>query len=98
MQASPAGQRVSKFDDHLPLYRLNEIFARMGADIPDTTLVDWCGRAMLALQPLTERIETHIMGSNLLHAPSRQHALHAPAGQWTTRRPGCLIVPSVTRG
>ena len=23
---------VSKFDDHLPLYRLNEIFARMGAD------------------------------------------------------------------
>jgi transposase len=21
---------VSKFDDHLPLYRLNEIFARMG--------------------------------------------------------------------
>lgn len=22
---------VSKFDDHLPLYRLNEIFARMGA-------------------------------------------------------------------
>jgi transposase len=25
---------VLKFDDHLPLYRLNEIFARMGADIP----------------------------------------------------------------
>ena len=37
---------VSKFDDHVPLYRLNEIFARMGADIPDTTMVDWCGRAM----------------------------------------------------
>ncbi len=30
---------VSKFDDHLPLYRQAEIFARMGADIPDTTLV-----------------------------------------------------------
>lgn len=59
---------VSKFDDHLPLYRLNEIFARMGADIPDTTLVDWCGRAMKTLQPLTERIETAIMGSDLLHA------------------------------
>ncbi len=37
---------VSKFDVHLPLYRLNEIFARMGVDIPDSTLVDWCGRAM----------------------------------------------------
>lgn len=59
---------VSKFDDHLPLYRLNEIFARMGADIPDSTLVDWCGRAMKVLQPLIERIEADIMASDLLHA------------------------------
>ena len=59
---------VSKFDDHLPLYRLNEIFARMGADIPDSTLVDWCGRAMKVLQPLTERIEAAVMASDLLHA------------------------------
>ncbi len=40
----------------------------MGADIPDSTLVDWCGRAMQVLQPLIERIETAIMGSDLLHA------------------------------
>lgn len=59
---------VSKFDDHLPLYRLNEIFARMGADIPDTTLVDWCGRAMKVLKPLIDRIDTEIMASDLLHA------------------------------
>ncbi|MBY3544964.1 IS66 family transposase [Rhizobium laguerreae] len=59
---------VSKFDDHLPLYRLNEIFARMGADIPDSTMVDWCGRAMQVLQPLIERIETAVMASDLLHA------------------------------
>ena len=59
---------VSKFDDHLPLYRQHEIFARMGADIPETTLVGWCGRAMKTLQPLIERIEADIMGSDLLHA------------------------------
>ncbi len=59
---------VSKFDDHLPLYRLNEIFARMGADIPDSTLVDWCGRAMKTLQPLIERIEAEIMARSVLHA------------------------------
>ncbi|MFT5340941.1 MAG: transposase [Paracoccaceae bacterium] len=58
---------VSKFDDHLPLYGLNEIFARMGADIPDCTLVGWCVRAMKALQPLTDRIEAEIMASDLLH-------------------------------
>lgn len=33
---------VSKFDDHLLLYRQHEIFARMGADIPESTLVGWC--------------------------------------------------------
>ncbi|MGV0994321.1 MAG: IS66 family transposase, partial [Mycobacterium sp.] len=59
---------VSKFDDHLPLYRLNEIFARMGADIPGSTLVEWCGRAMQVLKPLTDRIEAEIMASDLLHA------------------------------
>ena len=59
---------VSKFDDHLPLYRLTEIFARMGADIPDSTLVDWCGRAMKVLKPLIDRIDDEVMGSDLLHA------------------------------
>ena len=59
---------TSKFDDHVPLYRQNEIFARMGADIPDTTLVDWCGGAMKTLAPLIEKIEAEIMASDLLHA------------------------------
>lgn len=59
---------VSKFDDHLPLYRQHEIFARMGADIPESTLVGWCGRAMKTLSPLIERIEVDIMASDLLHA------------------------------
>ena len=59
---------VSKFDDHVPLYRQNEIFARMGADIPDSTLVDWCGRAMKVLHPIFQRIEAEVMASDLLHA------------------------------
>jgi transposase len=56
---------VSKYDDHLPLYRLNEIFERMGADIPDTTLADWCGRSMRTLAPLTDLIIKQIMTSDL---------------------------------
>ena len=59
---------TSKFDDHVPLYRQNEIFARMGADIPDTTLVDWCGGAMRSLAPLIELIDADILSSDLLHA------------------------------
>ena len=58
---------VSKLDDHLPLYRQHEILARMGADIPESTLVGWCGRAMKTLQLLIERIEAD-------SEPSGRHA------------------------
>ena len=59
---------VSKFDDHLPLYRQNEIFARMGAGIPASTLVDWCGQGVRVLEPLVERIRANILASDRLHA------------------------------
>ena len=59
---------VSKFDDHLPLYRQNEIFARMGATIPASTLVDWCGQGVRVLEPLVERIRANILASDRLHA------------------------------
>lgn len=59
---------VSKYDDHLPLYRQGEIFARMGADIPSSTLVDWCGQGVRALSRLVERIREEIMASDRLHA------------------------------
>jgi transposase len=58
---------VSKFDDHLPLYRQNEIFARHGADIPRSTLIDWCGQAIAVLRPLSALIKAEVMGSNRLH-------------------------------
>ncbi len=40
----------------------------MGADIAESTLVGWCGRAMKTLAPLAGRIEADIMSSDLLHA------------------------------
>ena len=71
---------VSKFDDHLPLYRQNEIFARMGANIPASTLVVWCGQGVRVLTPLVERIRANILASDRLHAPSRAFAMQNPAG------------------
>ncbi|WP_262270452.1 IS66 family transposase [Microvirga yunnanensis] len=59
---------VSKFDDHLPLYRQGEILARLGADIPRSTLIDWCGQAVAALKPLTALIRRHVFASTRLHA------------------------------
>lgn len=59
---------VAKFDDHLPLYRQGEIFARLGADIPRSTLIDWCGQATRVLQPLATLIRKSVFASDRLHA------------------------------
>ena len=59
---------VAKFDDHLPLYRQGEIFARLGADIPRSTLIDWCGQATRALGPLAEKIKANVFSATRLHA------------------------------
>jgi transposase len=59
---------VAKYDDHVPLYRQGEIFARQGADIPRSTLIDWCGEAIAVLRPLVERIKAEVMRTDRLHA------------------------------
>src|SRR5208337_3840246 len=45
---------VSKYCDHLPLYRQAEIYAREGVDLDRATLADWVGGASWLLQPLVE--------------------------------------------
>ncbi len=59
---------VAKYDDHLPLYRQGEIFARMGADLPRSTLIDWCGQAAGALRPLADLIRDVVTASDRIHA------------------------------
>ncbi len=59
---------VSKFDDHLPLYRQAEIFVRLGADIPRSTLIDSCGQGIATLRPLIDLIKSEVMCADRLHA------------------------------
>jgi len=72
---------VSKFDDQLPLYRQNEILARMGADIPRSTLADWCGHGMRILLPVIEAIGTSVLGSDILHADDTPIRVLDPQGR-----------------
>jgi len=59
---------VSKFADHLPLYRQSGIYAREGVDLSRSTLADWLGQVSWLLQPLVDRIVDHVMASPKLHA------------------------------
>jgi transposase len=45
---------VSKFSDHLPLYRLEDISTRHGLYLPRSTLCDWVGKVADLLKPLYE--------------------------------------------
>jgi transposase len=59
---------VSKFADHLPLYRQSEIFARGGVELPRSTLADWVGRSAWLLDPLIEAIGRHVLAGDAIHA------------------------------
>jgi transposase len=45
---------ISKFIDHLPLYRFEDIAVRYGLHLPRATLCDWVRRAAELLRPLSD--------------------------------------------
>jgi transposase len=59
---------VSKFSDHLPLYRQSEIYARQGVEIERSTLAGWVGAASELLTPLLDALQKHVLGGAKLHA------------------------------
>ncbi|TBZ09217.1 hypothetical protein E0H38_26985 [Rhizobium leguminosarum bv. viciae] len=48
-EATIAHVLVSKYADHLPLYRQAQIMSRQGIDLDRSTLADWVGRAAFEL-------------------------------------------------
>jgi len=55
-EATVAHVLVSKYADHLPLYRQAQIYARQGINLDRSTLADWVGRAAFLLRPVHERL------------------------------------------
>ena len=66
--ATVAQVLVSKYVDHLPLYRQAQIFARQGVNLDRSTLADWVGRAALLLEPVHRRLLDHLRASTKLFA------------------------------
>jgi transposase len=54
---------VSKYCDHLPLYRQSEIYAREGVDLDRSTLCDWVGQAAWLLDPIVATIRRHVFAA-----------------------------------
>ena len=60
-EATLAHVLVSKYADHLPLYRQSDIYAREGVDLERSTLADWVGQCSALLRPLVERLRQHVL-------------------------------------
>jgi transposase len=59
---------VSKYADHLPLYRQLEIFKRSGIDINDVTLNGWVKQTLTLLEVIYRRIRDDMLKSGYLMA------------------------------
>jgi transposase len=98
---------VSKFCDHLPLYRQSEIYARAGVVLERSTLADWVGQTSALLRPLIDALERHVMAGDRLYADDTTVPVLAP-GTGKTRtgrlwaylrdeRPYGSVVPPAVR-
>ncbi|WP_281407974.1 IS66 family transposase [Methylobacterium sp. WL8] len=79
---------VAKFDDHLPLYRQAEIYARDGVDLATSTLSGWVGATAAALSPLIDLLRQDVLAdSDVLYGDDTPVPVLAPGlGQTKTGR------------
>lgn len=76
---------ISKYLDHLPLYRIEQIAARQQVPLARSTLSEWIGRLGVALQPLVDRLADKLRERNSLHADETPVQQLDP-GQGKTKR------------
>jgi len=69
---------VSKYGDHLPLYRQSQIYAREGVDLDRSTLAGWVGAASELLTPLVDEIKKHVLAAAKIHADDTPVPVLAP--------------------
>jgi transposase len=78
---------VSKYGNHLPLYRQSEMFIREGVDLDRSTLAGWVGAASELLAPLVDGIRKHVMAASKIHADDTPVPVLAPGnGKTSTGR------------
>jgi transposase len=67
-EAAVAQVLVSRYADHLPLYRQSQILARQGIEIGRDTLASWVGCAANEIRPVVARLREILLGSARLFA------------------------------
>ena len=69
---------VSKYCDHLPLYRQSGIYAREGVELDRATMAAWVGKVTALASPLVEAVADHVMVAEKLHVDDTPVPVLAP--------------------
>lgn len=78
---------VSKYCDHLPLYRQSQIYARDGLDLPRGLLAGWVGKSAALVEPMAAFIGRHVLAGARVHADDTPMPMLAPGrGRTQTAR------------
>lgn len=93
---------VSRFVDHIPYYRQEQINARSGVYTPRSTLASWSGQAGAAVLPLYAAHRDFVLSCAVVHADETPVAMLDPgAGKtkrayiWAYARSGFDVSPGV---
>lgn len=76
---------VSRFVDHIPYYRQEQINARSGVRTPRSTLAAWGGQTGVQLVPLFDAHRAFVLGSRVVHADETPIGLLDPGGGKTKK-------------
>lgn len=74
---------ISKYADHLPLYRQERIFARAGVELARSTLAEWVGVCGVRLQPLVDALREQLLQESVLHADETPVPMLSPGKKKT---------------
>ncbi len=92
---------ISKYVDHLPLYRLEQMSSRWGATISRRTMSDWIEVTAAWLQPIYRQMHRGLLAGNYLQAdetpvrcndPDEKRGGTSQGYLWVISRPGADVV------
>ena len=83
---------VSKYADHLPLYRQAQIYAREGVELQRSTMAQWVAGCFGLVDPRVEALARYVMAAGKLHADDTPVPVLDPGRSWNRCANGCATL------
>ncbi|MEP6474125.1 MAG: IS66 family transposase, partial [Gemmatimonadota bacterium] len=91
---------LAKYDDHLPLYRQEQQFARLGVNFPRQMLCDWVEHGATWLQPVVRQMKAELLAGDYLQVDETPVKVMDPEVKgkcatgylWLAGRPGGDVI------